>query len=402
MNHPEALTGLTVDRDAPWRDAVRDALVPFVAWRVVLFGVAAFANSYLLPGFVSRGLEAHGLSVLTEPWNRFDGSIYLQIAQNGYSSDSGPEWAFYPLFPALVRTVSGVFGGGSTATLVAGLLVANLAAVGAAVVLYLLVRAEWGRDVARRTSLYFAVFPLGFYLSAPYAESLFLLLVVSCLALTRRHHWIAAGAVAALAAATRPPGITLAAVMLCELVLVIRRNRADGFGTYLLRPLVGLALVPTGLLAFMLLGKKVTGDWLVTFHVNADVWHRELAFPWTAIWNGLETVQWGDPANYLFGLLNLTVVVVWLVGTGLMVTRYRTTFRATYTVFTVVLLVLSVTSSQLQSLGRQSLPLVTLLVLLAVVTKSESTNRHQLVLVGFSGLCTVFLGCYVLLVPAIA
>jgi hypothetical protein len=146
------------------------------------------------------------------------------------------------------------------------------------------------------------------------------------------------------------------------------------------------------------LGKHVTGDWLVTFHVNADIWGRKLAFPWTALLDGVRTAGWGRPEDYLFGLLNLLVVVLWVVGLVLMVTR----FRPTYTVFTFVLLVLSLTSSHLQSLGRQSLPLVTLLVLLAVLTKSENSNRHQLVLVTFSGLCAVFLTCYVLLVPAIA
>ncbi|HEX4191290.1 MAG TPA: mannosyltransferase family protein [Marmoricola sp.] len=397
MTHPEALAALQPD-ESSLGEVVWDAVLPFAAWRIALFGLAAFANSYLLPGSAHGALKAHGLDVLTTTWNRFDSTYYLAIAQHGYSANSGPEWVFYPLYPLLVRILSVFFGGGNAGTLFAALVISNAAAVGTAAVLYLLVRAEWGRDVARRTSLYLAVFPLAFYLSAPYAESLFVLLCVSCLLLTRQHHWIAAGAVAALAAATRPPGVMLGFVILCEVVLVIRRNREDGFGTYLLRPALGLALVPVGLLAFLAWGEHVTGDWLTTFHVNAHVWGRQLAFPWTAIANGFRTAGWGNPGDYLFGLLNLVVLLAWLVGVVAMARR----FRPTYTVFTVALFVLSVTSSDLQSLGRQALPLVPLLVLLAIATKSESTNRHQLVLVGFSGLCAVFLTCYVLVVPAIA
>ncbi|HET6153305.1 MAG TPA: mannosyltransferase family protein [Marmoricola sp.] len=397
MTHPEVLADVNPDRTSR-REVFWDAVLPFAACRVALFGIAAFVNSYLLPGSTHAALKAHGPSVLTSPWNRFDSTFYLSIAQHGYSAHSGPEWAFYPLYPFLVRILSVILGGGDAVTLFCALLIANAAAVGTAAVLYLLVRAEWGRDVARRTSIYLAVFPLAFYLSAPYAESLFVLLCVSCLLLTRQHHWIAAGAVAGLAAATRPPGVMLGFVILCELVLVIRRNNEDGFGTFLVRPAIGLALVPTGLLAFLAWGKHVTGDWLTTFHVNSDVWGRKLAMPWTAIADGFRSAGWGHPGDYLFGLLNLAVLLAWIVGVVAMARKVR----LTYTVFTVALFVLSLASSHLQSLGRQSLPLVPLLVLLAMSTKSESSNRHQLILVGFSGLGAIFLASYVMLVPAIA
>src|SRR4051812_20601249 len=116
MTHPEELTELRLDSTAPWRDAVRDAVIPFVAFRVVLFGVAAFVNSYLMPGFASRALQAHGLNIFTESWNKFDSTFYLAIAEHGYSANSGPEWAFYPVFPVVVRSVGVLFGGGHTGT----------------------------------------------------------------------------------------------------------------------------------------------------------------------------------------------------------------------------------------------------------------------------------------------
>ncbi|MEH3156359.1 MAG: hypothetical protein PGN29_13810 [Gordonia paraffinivorans] len=165
-----------------------------------------------------------------------------------------------------------------------------------------------------------------------------------------------------------------------------------------MRPLVGVLLAPTGLVAFLLYGRVRTGDWLVTFHVNADRWHRELDWPWVAVGHAIRDATWGDPGNYLFGPLNLAVVAVCLVALGFMVRR----FPPTYSVFTAALLALPICSGQLQAVGRAALPIVTVSVVVAVLTRSRTSTAHQMVVAVSAGLCAVFLVMYVLLVPAIA
>jgi hypothetical protein len=380
------------------RQAVPDAVAPFAIWHVALFGLAAFASAYLAPIASTATTRATGAGALWLPWTHFDAAYYLGIAEHGYSAGPGDEWAFYPLYPTLVRVLGYVGGGGHTALVVVGLVVANAAGLVAALLVHLLVRHDFGLGVARRASMYFVVTPFGFYLSAVYAESLFVALAVASLLLTRQHRWIAAGVVAALAAATRPPGVMLTVVIAAELAVVIVLARRSGARVSLGRPLVGVVLAPMGLIAFLVYGWTRTGDWLVTFHVNAGRWRRELDWPWVAIDRAIHDATWGDPGNYVFGPLNLTVVAVCLVALGFMVRR----FPPTYSVFTAALIALPICSGQLQAVGRAALPIVPVLVLVAVVTRSRTSTAHQMAVAVSAGLCAVFLVMYVLLVPAIA
>ncbi|GAA1886875.1 Mannosyltransferase (PIG-V) [Williamsia serinedens] len=392
MVRTTVLDRLRPSADGGLRQAVPDAVAPFAIWHAALFGLAAFASAYLAP-------IATGVAGRSEPiWSHFDADYYLGIADHGYSAGPGDEWAFYPLYPALVRLLGYVGGGGHTAHVVAGLVVANAAGLVASVLVHLVVRRDFGLGVARRACIYFAVTPLGFYLSAVYAESLFVLLAVATLLLTRQHRWIAAGAVAALASATRPPGVMLTLVIAAEVIVVVVVARRAGARVPLLRPLVGVAIAPTGLIAFLAYGWIRTGDRLVTFHVNAHRWHRELDWPWVAVGHAVRDTTWGDPGNYLFGPLNLTVLAVCVVALGLMVRR----FPPTYTVFTAAMIALPVCSGQLQAVGRAALPIVTVLIVLAELTRSRTSIAHQMVVAVSAGLCAVFLVMYVLLVPAIA
>ena len=64
-------------------------------------------------------------------------------------------------------------------------------------------------DAARRTVVLIAFFPAAVFFSAAYTESLFLALSVGVLLAARRERWALAGALGALAAATRSMGVLL-------------------------------------------------------------------------------------------------------------------------------------------------------------------------------------------------
>jgi len=88
-------------------------------------------------------------------WAGWDGGWYLSIAQRGYWFDpSGPSSvAFFPLFPLLVGGVAAL----TRNYVVAGLLVANLAALGAVLVLWRGVRREAGSAAAERSTVWLMV-----------------------------------------------------------------------------------------------------------------------------------------------------------------------------------------------------------------------------------------------------
>lgn len=117
------LARLRPSPDSAFRHAVTDAAIPFAVWHAALFGLAALANACLVP-FVTT--PASGAGSAEPPWTHFDANYYLGIADRGYSAGPGDEWAFYPLYPAVVRVLGYLGGGGHAAHVVVGLVVANL------------------------------------------------------------------------------------------------------------------------------------------------------------------------------------------------------------------------------------------------------------------------------------
>jgi hypothetical protein len=146
---------------------------------------------------------------------RWDSEWYNIIASQGYSFNSDASLyhsvAFYPLFPLLARGVASITGLPTTDAL---LIVANLAALAAILLLFKLVRDEFGDRIALLTVTSLSFFPQSLFLSAGYTEALALLCVVGFFLVLRRQRFFAAAALAGLATATRSSGITLLPVLL--------------------------------------------------------------------------------------------------------------------------------------------------------------------------------------------
>lgn len=146
---------------------------------------------------------------------RWDSEWYNAIASQGYSFNGDlsvyHNVAFYPLFPLLARGLASITGLPTTDAL---LIVANLAALAAILLLFKLVRDEFGDRVALLTVTLLSFFPQSLFLSAGYTEALALLCVVGFFLMLRRQRFVAAAALAGLATATRSSGITLLPVLL--------------------------------------------------------------------------------------------------------------------------------------------------------------------------------------------
>src|SRR5690606_7958562 len=134
-----------------------------------------------------------------EPLRNWDGFWYTLIAERGYGVHPATA-AFWPLYPLLHRW--GYVFTGWTAPVI-GLIISNVAFVGALIVLYRLIRIDYGDRVAGRAIWLLALFPTAFYFSAVYTESLFLLLTVSSVYCGRTERWGRAALLGALAAVTR-------------------------------------------------------------------------------------------------------------------------------------------------------------------------------------------------------
>jgi hypothetical protein len=250
------------------------ALAVYLCSRLVVFLGVVFGRTYIALGndtWLGGSQWYHRLL-------RWDSEWYKIIASEGYRYDGDPGLTqtvvFYPLYPALCRLVSEVL---SIEVVDAMLLVANLAALAAVLLLFKLVRDRFGDGAALATVAMISFFPSSIFLSAGYTESLALLLMVSFFLAVDRQRFFAAAMLAGLAVATRSSGIVLLPVLLWELwrgrpprrflVEAVPLSIAASAGLWLYILYLGFAFGHP--MAF--------ADGQAAFHENTTMWARLLS-----------------------------------------------------------------------------------------------------------------------------
>lgn len=263
-----------------WSPELRLALTLCLALRAA-FSLFAFALASIVPlrapcalSVPAPGLHPTGLGFpLLGVWERYDACFYQRIAAWGYRpGDEGG--AFFPLYPLLMR-VAGALTGDLT---LAGLAVSGIATVAALLGLQRLVARDFGAAVARRATLYLALFPTVVFLFVPYAEALFLALAVWAILCARRGAWGWAAPLALLAGLTRTQGVLLCLPLAWEFLAQWRRPDATP------RPGRRAALVPTlpaaAFGAFFIYGRLATG---LTIFQAEHAWGGGATTPWTLL-----------------------------------------------------------------------------------------------------------------------
>ncbi|MBR0463290.1 MAG: hypothetical protein IJJ23_02755 [Clostridia bacterium] len=191
-------------------------------------------------------------------WVRWDASSYIDLAHYGYSANQPELLAYLPLYPLLVRLVSILCFGHYV---FAGFLVSNTSLMLAGFTLYHMVNDEYGERTARRAVMLLMFAPLSLVFSVPYAESLLLMLTLTSVYSARNRHFLAAGALGALAACTQLIGALVFVPVVMEMLkylraLNLRRRNARRFW------LLALSLSGSALLIF-----AGTGVYLLINHV---------------------------------------------------------------------------------------------------------------------------------------
>ena len=206
--------------------------------------LSALAAESLLPRNPELTSAASGpvLSSLTT----WDSGWYLEIARAGYHAaaiNGQHDYAFFPLYPALIRLFS--LATPSFDGLVA-VAIANVLFLVAVWLLYQLTRTVFDDDLAVRSCVYLTVFPFAWVFSMAYTESLFLVVSLGSLLAAQRRHPGWAAVLAAAAGLTRVQGVLLI------VPLAIMAWQSGTRRRNLLRlPLVGIG--PLAFLAFVTL-----------------------------------------------------------------------------------------------------------------------------------------------------
>jgi hypothetical protein len=248
------------------------------ALRVLYTGVAAVAAAVLHPDMrlvhsnaFTGNLPAPGgwHYALLGIWERFDTPWYLRIAERGY--DLPAAVVFYPLYPWLIRELSGLAG-----PIAAALLISTVAAFFYFWGLLRLARSEFPNAQPLRTVMLAAAWPASFFFFAGYTEALAVALIVWCVGWAREEHWVLAAACAFAAGLTRSAG-TLAMVPLAIMAWwAPRRARWP------------VAIAPLGTLGYWFWLHR-TGR-LSVVAAYRTYWNTQVASPWTTLWRAIRSL----------------------------------------------------------------------------------------------------------------
>jgi hypothetical protein len=251
-------------------------------WLVWPAAIALVSRAYSLLVIAAAAVLRHaplfGRNGLTTAW---DGQWYLEIARFGYHAQpvqrggigGHHDYAFFPLWPTLVRLVA--LGPGDVARV--AVILAPVLSVLAAIVIAAVLARPFGRSTATAGVALLMFSPGAFVLSMAYSEPLFLLLAALALLATapaRR------GLLAALAMLTRIAGV---AIVAAEGVRFVRSRGRDR--TALLAAIGGAVGFATWWLAVALISGSPIG-----FLRGSPDWATA-----TGIGSVLAVIRSGDP-----------------------------------------------------------------------------------------------------------
>jgi hypothetical protein len=252
-----------------------------------------------------------------------------------------------------MRAGGALLGGSNDALIVAGVLIANAALVIGVLALRGLAATRVDGPSATRSVAYVLIFPTTIFLSAVYAESLFLALAVLSAVEAERARWFRSGTYAALAALTRPFGV----LAVLPLVFAWWRSRRTA-GALGLR---FVALAPLAFAAWSAYLWSISGDPFDVVHVYA-AWGSTPRPPLAAITDLFDPAVYGFPW-FVLGLFALFV--------GLVVASWRVAGPALGAYGTTLLFVLA-SSGSLTSSMRYELAIFPAFIVLGMATGTRA------------------------------
>jgi Gpi18-like mannosyltransferase len=251
----------------------------FVATRLIIFALGVVGAGSFINQRTQTVLDNTSALNPSNVWHKWDALWYEEVAAFGYGRNldtaHGQATAgYFPLYPSTVKFLRTVAPSASffwTASVVS-----NLCALAA---LLLLVYGLIERDDTARRALAVMMLSAGsFYLSIPYAESLFLLLVVAVLVATKRRKYEMAGLLAGLSATTRVHGLALVAVPAVACWL----DQSIAVRTRAVRTAAVVAVFSVPVLIYMAHLDQVQGSWFA-FVSRQELWDNPSPYPFQAL-----------------------------------------------------------------------------------------------------------------------
>jgi hypothetical protein len=178
--------------------------------RLLIFGVA------LLTSIFSSSAKIVSSIPLVNFFSQWDGAWYTQIALYGYPTVSNPlsgNWAFFPLYPFLMRVFGTPFYGlmsSTEAVLLSGFLISNVLFFVSLFLFYDLTKIIFGNNnFALISTVFFAFWPGALFYSTVYSESLFMTFAIGAFYLMEKGKSGKSAVLGFFAALTRTNGFLI-------------------------------------------------------------------------------------------------------------------------------------------------------------------------------------------------
>lgn len=226
----------------------------FLGWRLLLyvFLVLALQIVPLQLNFLGGGLSNYLHEPYLWAWANFDGEHYISIANHGYEPLT---YFYFPVFPLLVGIVAKLFNASHINYIVSGLVVSNLAFLIGLKGFLELIKLDYEEKVLWNSVILLILFPTSFFFGSFYTEGIFFAFTVWSFYFARKGKWINAGILGALATATRITGLALVPALMVEAWLSAKNNNKIDKNI-----IIGLTMIPFGLLIYMYYLYRATGD----------------------------------------------------------------------------------------------------------------------------------------------
>ncbi len=296
--------------EAGARDGM-DALRRRPRAQLLLEALLLFVVSSLLVELVSRAgaLAFNMMPPSVSNLCRWDCKWYATITYHGYQLTpiegfrGYANWAFFPAFPLAAKALAFITHFGTRLALI---ITSKTFFFTAIVAFMVFVRRSIEPSSALLAGAVLAFSPYMVYGHVGYSESLYFTLSTLSFYFLSKRQWLAAGAVGTLLSATRVVGLLIAIPYLVSVV----RHRRDMRRQWPAM-LLGLLLIPLGIVLFALHLKGLMGDGLAFDHVQT-AWGRSLANPLEVLRLGFKAGAW-DSVFATIGVASIGMSVLLIV-----------------------------------------------------------------------------------------
>jgi Mannosyltransferase (PIG-V) len=265
-------------RTHAWRRLLAQvrARTPSTLWDARLV-IAVFLGTRALLLLVTLvdGLRHHVLPELAN----WDGAWYRELANRGYPEHVVHGYStlgFFPGYPlvtwVLARPLLPIMYLSLSAITAAGVIVAGIGGLVAAILVQRLATEWWGPRIGVRAALLFCLFPGSVVFSMVYAEGLLIPLAAGCVLALQHRRWALAGILAGVATATEPEALIL--VLVCTVSAARELHRRGPADPRRWRSLLAPALSLTGVAAVGAFLWSWTGTPFASMIAQRDGWNE--------------------------------------------------------------------------------------------------------------------------------